>query len=355
MPFDIKSLIKEKPKTAPELVSKTVNALTNLRTPKRDKMLESTAKYLGYMKFWLFGDEEHEPTKENVIALAVEVVRTELLTLLVVHLVELDFEARKDAAQVFGAVVRIRDEHHSCIGAKYVQDHMEVMDMLFQGYDEPTIALSCGSMFRDCIRDEELSRRVLQGPRFMEFFDKVEVANFEIASDAFSTFKDLLTRHKPTVELYLREHFTEFFDRYSKLLKSANYVTRRQSIKLLGELLMDKHNVKIMMLYVSDVKNLMQMMNLLKDSSRSIQFEAFHVFKVFVANPSKPQAIVDILSNNREKLLKYLEDFHSDKDEDEQFKEEKAITIKEISTMGAQPPPAATSNDPQPQPPLALS
>ena len=32
--------------------------------------------------------------------------------------------------------------------------------------------------------------------------------------------------------------------------------------------------------YVADVDNLCLMMNLLKDPSRSIQFEAFHVFKV---------------------------------------------------------------------------
>lgn len=35
--------------------------------------------------------------------------------------------------------------------------------------------------------------------------------------------------------------------------------------------------------------------------------------QVFVANPNKPQPIIDILANNREKLLKYLEDFHTDK------------------------------------------
>jgi hypothetical protein len=36
---------------------------------------------------------------------------------------------------------------------------------------------------------------------------------------------------------------------------------------------------------------------------------------VFVANPNKPPAIVEILANNRDKLLKYLEDFHTDKGE----------------------------------------
>ena len=43
----------------------------------------------------------------------------------------------------------------------------------------------------------------------------------------------------------LRHH--QFFKLYTELLRSDNYVTRRQSLKLLGELLLDRSNVKIMM------------------------------------------------------------------------------------------------------------
>lgn len=61
--------------------------------------------------------------------------------------------------------------------------------------------------------------------------------------------------------------------------------------QLLGELLLDGINVRLMMRYVSDVRNLMLMMNLLKDNSRSIQFEAFHVFKVRSSQrPPRPAA-----------------------------------------------------------------
>ena len=35
--------------------------------------------------------------------------------------------------------------------------------------------------------------------------------------------------------------------------------------------------------------------------------------QVFVANPNKTQPIVNILAGNKEKLLKYLTDFHADK------------------------------------------
>lgn len=55
------------------------------------------------------------------------------------------------------------------------------------------------------------------------------------------------------------------------------------------------------------------MMNLLRDTSANIQFEAFHVFKVFVANPKKPEAICQILINNRDKLIAYLRNFQNSK------------------------------------------
>ena len=41
--------------------------------------------------------------------------------------------------------------------------------------------------------------------------------------------------------------------------------------QLLGELLLDRHNFAVMTKYISSVENLKQIMNLLKDNSRSIQ------------------------------------------------------------------------------------
>ena len=52
--------------------------------------------------------------------------------------------------------------------------------------------------------------------------------------------------------------------------------------QLLGELLLDRHNFAVMTKYIGNPDNLKLMMNLLKDKSRNIQFEAFHVVKVRV-------------------------------------------------------------------------
>ncbi len=74
---DIRRLVMERPKTPSEIVTKVVSNLHSLRSASSEKatekVLESIAKYLGYMKYQLFGDEGHEPSKDAAIALAQEV------------------------------------------------------------------------------------------------------------------------------------------------------------------------------------------------------------------------------------------------------------------------------------------
>ena len=57
-------------------------------------------------------------------------------------------------------------------------------------------------------------------------------------------------------------------------------MTKRQSLKLLGEILLDRANFNVMTKYIANEANLKMMMNLLRNKSKNIQFEAFHVFKV---------------------------------------------------------------------------
>ena len=151
--------------------------------------------------------------------------------------------------------------------------------------------------------------------------------------------QELLTRHKMLAADFLEANYEKVFGQYEKLLHSENYVTRRQSLKLLGELLLDRHNFSVMTRYISNPDNLKLMMNMLKEKARNIQFEAFHVFKVFVANPNKPKPILDILIRNREKLIEFLSNFHNDRSEDEQFNDEKAYLIKQIKELKPLDPP----------------
>lgn len=56
-------------------------------------------------------------------------------------------------------------------------------------YEHQEIALNCGTMLRECARYEALAKIMLYSDDFFSFFRYVEVSTFDIASDAFSTFK----------------------------------------------------------------------------------------------------------------------------------------------------------------------
>ena len=221
------------------------------------------------------------------------------------------------------------------VAVEYLDHNARLLDALLLGYNDAEAAMCTGNMLRECTRCEPLCRRILDSEYFGEFFTFIELPTFEIATDAFSTFRELFTRHTHTVTSeWLNTNYEKFFGPYAVLLESSNYVTRRQSLKLLGEVLLDRDNVQVMMRFISDANNLKLMMNLLRDSSRSIQIEAFHIFKVFVANPSKPKPVSDILCRNRDKLIIFLKDFNPDKD-NEQFLEDKNVIVAEIASLDA--------------------
>ena len=51
--------------------------------------------------------------------------------------------------------------------------------------------------------------------------------------------------------------------------------------------------------YIADPRHLRLVMKALADPSQAIAFEAFHVFKIFAANPNKTKEVEDILLRNR--------------------------------------------------------
>lgn len=98
-----------------------------------------------------------------------------------------------------------------------------------------------------------------------------------------------LQKSIPSDHVTLFLSYLQFFSYYAQLVSSSNYVTKRQSLKLLGEILLDRTNFKVMTRYIESEDNLKVMMNLLRDKSKNIQFEAFHVFKVRNQFPLYPQ------------------------------------------------------------------
>ncbi|KAA1472610.1 mo25 protein [Dentipellis sp. KUC8613] len=320
------NFFKTKQRTPPDLVRGLRDNILRLDSAPPG---EARKKHLQQIKGVLYGDGD--PVPELLAQLAQETYSTDLLYLLVVHIARFDFEARKDAVQVFNNLLRRQ------IGARwptveYISSKREVLFAALAGYENEDVALNTGMILREMLRHEPLCKILLYSDEFYKFPHYIETTTFGISCDAYSSLKETLTRHKPMVAEYLDKNYDRFFNSFTMLILSNNYVTKRQSLKLLGEILLDRANFNVMTRYIANEANLKMMMNLLRDKSKNIQFEAFHVFKVFVANPKKPPQIESILRRNRDKLLVFLKNFHNDKD-DEQFTDEKQFLIVQIQGL----------------------
>lgn len=282
------------------------------------------------------GAQDDERVGDDVKGLVELAQTTDFLDTLAGHLDVMEFETRKDAVQVFNNLLRRAlnsDKDGGDGGARLVGEYgAQMVAKLVAGYDDAEVALNCGAMLRECVRSEQMARVCVHSAVFWRFFDLVELSDFDVASDAFASFRDMLTRHVHIGAAFVESNMDQFVTAYNKLLRSSNYVTRRQSLKLLGDLLMKRKYFKVMTMYIASATNLRLIMNLLLDQRKNIQFEAFHVFKIFVANPNKTADVRQILLRNKDRLLSYLTDFLCDRN-DAGFQEDRELILKEIRAL----------------------
>lgn len=266
-----------------KIVESTLECVTVLETkPTEDdavsKAKERVSLSLADARFYLYGEPDSEPKPENVDRIVKDVLESSFLVRVLQSMPMIDFEARKDYEKCFNFMIR-RGAQNGALN--HVLGHAELLEALVTGYDTE-IALTAGSILRECLRHEEVCKAVLEASYFYLFFDYVQRSSFDTAADAFATLKLLLTKHKNLASEFLQDNYEKFFEEYNKLIDSNNYVTKRQSLKLLGEILLDRKNFNVMIRYINDAENLKLMMMLLSGKQKTIQFEAFHVFKVGV-------------------------------------------------------------------------
>ena len=229
-------------------------------------------------------------------------------------------------------------------------------------------AICCGQMLRECAKHENLASRLrdilkqaaIESQRCKKqqqhagaesllpavegnLFDYVQMAQFDIASDAFATLRGLLVddKNKKAAAKFLEEEFSTVFEPFLDLKKSPSYVTKRLALKLLGEILHDRNFQHVMQEYIKCDKQLIACMNLLKDKALQIKLEALKVFAVFVVNPKKEERVKRVLSKNKEKLRSCLESFELENDESLQEVVTEALEhLASIEEAKADPPPA---------------
>ena len=326
------------------------------------KVEEEVARTMSHMKVIVQGTQEAESNPEQVHQLIHAIITEDLLYDISKSVRLLPFEARKDTQILFSHILRFKPANAapgdpSAI-SYLVLNRPEIIIELCRGYNHAHSAMPCGQILRQALAYDTIAAVILYdeskpgeravqlkevdvGQRqtgqgiFWNFFQWINKGSFEVSADAFTTFRDILTKHKQLVSQYLATNYDLFFiQQYNPtLLLSQSYVTKRQSIKLLGELLLDRSNYVVMTQYVASGENLKLTMNLLKDDRKMVQYEAFHVFKVFVANPNKSDEVRRLLIKNKGRLLRFLPGFLDGRTDDDQFLDEKSFLLRQIELL----------------------
>lgn len=198
------------------------------------------------------------------------------------------FETRKNFAAIFNFLLTgpISD-----VFSEYTLLHYhDLMTPLCSGMDSqssPDTSLLCGAMFRSTLKHNALYRKLLDSfpeeqtnsntsnnskseisseyeissmPQVQQpissqhttcrerylypLMDRqVFVSNFDLASDALTTLREIFTSNTEIASEYLERDYDTVFAKYNIMLQSESYVTKRMSLKLLGELLLNRKYV----------------------------------------------------------------------------------------------------------------
>ena len=132
---------------------------------KQEKAQEDVSKQLVNITTLLFGADNEQQSDIVLAQLSQEMYNSGMLLLLLRNLHRIDFEGKKDAAQIFNNVLR-RQIGTRTPTVEYICTTPEIVFTLCRGYEQQEIALNCGTMLRECIRYEALAKIVLHFDHF---------------------------------------------------------------------------------------------------------------------------------------------------------------------------------------------
>lgn len=154
---------------------------------------------------------------------------------------------------------------------------------------------------------------------------------FDISSDSISTLRCyLFVSPKMTNEYILKNQQTFFSNIFQILIQSNEYVPKRHGLRLLNQLLSLKELSKVMTVFSSSCEYLKIFMNLITSHLNTISFEAFHIFKLFVANPNKSHGIQKVLFKNKDKIVEFLNDFQTSRTDPQFISDKKVSSLSQI-------------------------
>ena len=224
-----------------DLNNTTNNPITTSTLPANTSQTPNTTSTLPFSSF--------QP--DQIAQLSQEVYSTDCLYLLILNLGNMDFDSRKVVTILFSTLLRRKIANRSPT-VDYLLSKPKILLNLMKGPERPDTAMNTGIMLRDAIKYEQITRYLLKEPLFWKYFEYSQIGTFENTTDAFSTLSDFVTVHKKIFSEFLdTSNNLEKFIRYmNSLITCSNYVTKRQSIKLLSFLFLQIPSLNLIFFHI---------------------------------------------------------------------------------------------------------
>ena len=287
---------------------------SEIQRGKSAKLIES---YLGKIKHAVY--ESNEELQLKVINFLCE---TKLLLRMALKLSLFNFES----------IGFIRDIYLNVLLRKITDDRVVTDDLisyLIDGYENKEISATCGKILNKCLYDKEIVNRFVNIENMKKIFTHIKNPEFTTKADAVDTLKFFVKSDR--FIKFMENNYNAFMDKLMEILASGVYIHQLYGLNILSSILLDKKYVNITNKYVSDPKNLICIMNLLKIKHKNQFRKAMFLFAVFVINAEPQSETYNIIKTEKEKLITFFNSFKPRSIED--YEEDKLFLLEKLEKI----------------------
>ena len=242
-------------------------------------------------------------------------LKQDLPVVLLDMLGDAEFESKKEIVNIVVMLMEFKGDNSDIYQRDQLEEYLEkkaatILAKTLDTFANDDLALHGGTMFRSCLLHTSMDDAVLASVQDMldKLLPNLLSKSFDIVSDAFLSFSRLLDTLRRIQPRFFADNYEIVCPYMIQLLKSKEYVTQRQSLTLLRSVLFERINYDFMEQFINERENLVIIMKLLADTSVTIRWGAYHVFKVFIANPKKSAPVEKLLLRNRTKIISFLKE-----------------------------------------------
>ena len=242
-------------------------------------------------------------------------LKQDLPVVLLDMLGDAEFESKKEIVNIVVMLMEFKGDNSDIYQRDQLEEYLEkkaatILAKTLDTFANDDLALHGGTMFRSCLKHTSMDDAVLASVQDMldKLLPNLLSKSFDIVSDAFLSFSRLLDTLRRIQPRFFADNYEIVCPYMIQLLKSKEYVTQRQSLTLLRSVLFERINYDFMEQFINERENLVIIMKLLADTSVTIRWGAYHVFKVFIANPKKSAPVEKLLLRNRTKIISFLKE-----------------------------------------------